>query len=287
MKGKKWIALLVFLAFVGFIGMSIYNSQRDDDTVTVRTAEVSEDSITEIIVTTGMIEPSQTQEVMGQGIVTEVPVSVGDTVEEGDTLVTYIDGTSFSANFSGTVTEVNVTEEEPDTNAQQGQAAIVVSDLSNLQVSIELSRSDASQVDVDQDVLLSYGDMEYEGTVSQKDPVATQQQTQFGSNTTLGATISFDENTDGLIAGFEIDVDIKVDESENTLVIPIESLNHDEENNPYVFVFDGTHINQVNIETGIQADSRIEVIDGLSAGDQVVLSPDQSLEDGMEVELED
>ena len=52
MKKKTWIGLIIFLAFAGFVGYSIYSSAQQDDTVTVRTAEVTEDSITETVVTT-------------------------------------------------------------------------------------------------------------------------------------------------------------------------------------------------------------------------------------------
>ncbi|PRY83529.1 efflux RND transporter periplasmic adaptor subunit [Alkalibacterium olivapovliticus] len=287
MRGKKWIGLVVFLLFVGFVGYSIYQSSQEDQTITVRTSEVEQGSITEVIVANGIIEPSETQEIAGQGVVTELTVSVGDEVEEGDTLVTYVDGTTFTANFDGTVTEVNVAEEEPDMNAQQGQASIVVSNLNDLQVGLQLSRSDASVIEVDQEVELTYADNLYEGTVTSIDPVATQEQTQLGSSTSLGATITFDSETDGLIAGFEIDADIIVDSVEEALVIPIEALNYDSDNNPYVYTVSNNEVFQVMIETGIQSDARIEVTDGLSEGDLIVLSPGEELEDGVEVELED
>lgn len=287
MRGKKWIGLVVFLLFVGFVGYSIYQSSQEDQTITVRTSEVEQGSITEVIVANGIIEPSETQEIAGQGVVTELTVSVGDEVEEGDTLVTYVDGTTFTANFDGTVTEVNVAEEEPDMNAQQGQASIVVSNLNDLQVGLQLSRSDASVIEVDQEVELTYADNLYEGTVTSIDPVATQEQTQLGSSTSLGATITFDSETDGLIAGFEIDADIIVDSVEEALVIPIEALNYDSDNNPYVYTVSNNEVSQVMIETGIQSDARIEVTDGLSEGDLIVLSPGEELEDGVEVELED
>lgn len=287
MRGKKWIGLVVFLLFVGFVGYSIYQSSQEDQTITVRTSEVEQGSITEVIVANGIIEPSETQEFAGQGVVTELTVSVGDEVEEGDTLVTYVDGTTFTANFDGTVTEVNVAEEEPDMNAQQGQASIVVSNLNDLQVGLQLSRSDASVIEVDQEVELTYADNLYEGTVTSIDPVATQEQTQLGSSTSLGATITFDSETDGLIAGFEIDADIIVDSVEEALVIPIEALNYDSDNNPYVYTVSNNEVSQVMIETGIQSDARIEVTDGLSEGDLIVLSPGEELEDGVEVELED
>lgn len=287
MRGKKWIGLVVFLLFVGFVGYSIYQSSQEDQTITVRTSEVEQGSITEVIVANGIIEPSETQEIAGQGVVTELTVSVGDEVEEGDTLVTYVDGTTFTANLDGTVTEVNVAEEEPDMNAQQGQASIVVSNLNDLQVGLQLSRPDASVIEVDQEVELTYADNLYEGTVTSIDPVATQEQTQLGSSTSLGATITFDSETDGLIAGFEIDADIIVDSVEEALVIPIEALNYDSDNNPYVYTVSNNEVSQVMIETGIQSDARIEVTDGLSEGDLIVLSPGEELEDGVEVELED
>lgn len=287
MRGKKWIGLAVFLLFVGFVGYSIYQSSQEDQTITVRTEEVELGAITEVVVTNGIIEPSEMQEIAGQGVVTELNVSLGDEVEEGDTLVTYIDGTTFTANFDGTVTEVNVAEEEPDANAQQGQASLVIANLTDLEVGLQLSRSDASVIEVDQEVELTYADTSYEGTVSSIDPVATQEQTQVGTSTSLGATVSFNSDTDGLIAGFEIDADIIVDSVEDALVIPIEALNYDADNNPYVFTVVDNVVNEVMVETGIQSDSRIEVTDGLSEGDQVVLSPGEELEDGVEVELED
>lgn len=287
MKGKKWIGIIVFLLFLGFVGFSIYNTTQEDDTVTVRTAEVEESDITEVVVTTGIIEPTQTQEIVGQGVVAELNVSVGDSVEEGDTLVSYVDGTSFTANFNGTVTEVNVTEEEADANAQQGQPSLVVSDLNNLQVDVQLSRSDAALVNVDQPVEMEYADTFYEGTVSSIDPVATSEQTQMGSSISLGATIAFDSDTDDLIAGFEIDVDIIVDSADNSLVIPIEALNYNQDNEPYVYIATDGQVSEVMIETGIQSDARIQVTDGLSEGDQVVLSPGEELEDGAEVEIDE
>lgn len=286
MRGKKWIGLVVFLAFVGFVGYSIYSSQQDDETVTVRTTEVMEESITETVVTTGIISPSETQEIAGQGLVTELNVATGDDVSEGDTLVTYMDGTSFEANFDGTVTQVNISEDEADTNAQQGRPSLVLSNLNDLEVSLQLSRSDASEIAVDQEVILTYNDDEYEGTLSEIDPVATEQQTQTGSSTRLGATVTFDSDTADLIAGFEIDVDIIVDSQDNTLVIPVEALNYDENNEPYVFIVENNVTERADIETGIQSDVNIEVVSGLSAGDYVVLSPGEDLEDGLEVELE-
>ncbi|MFO8069714.1 MAG: HlyD family efflux transporter periplasmic adaptor subunit [Alkalibacterium sp.] len=286
MRGKKWIGSILFLAFVGFVGYSIYSSQQEDDTITVRTAEVVEADITETVVTSGIIEPSETQEIMGQGLVNELTLAVGDTVKEGDTVLSYMDGTTFEANFDGTVTQVNVSEDEADTNAQQGRPSLVISNLNDLHVALQLSRSDASEVDVNQPVILTYNDTAYDGIVSEIDPVATQQQTQTGLTSRLGAEVTFDTDTTDLIAGFEIDVDIIVDSKDNALIIPVEALSYDENNEPFVFIIDDNVAERVAIETGIQTDADIEIVSGLSAGSQVALSPSADLEDGLEVELD-
>ncbi|GEK90453.1 efflux RND transporter periplasmic adaptor subunit [Alkalibacterium kapii] len=286
MKGKKWIGLVLFLAFVGFVAYSIYSSQQGEETVTVRTADVMKQDITETIVTTGIIEPSESQQIAGQGVVSELNVSVGDTVEEGDTLVTYVNGTSYEAEFNGTVTKVNIKEEAADTNAQQGRPSLVVENLNDLQVALQLSRSDASEVEVDQNVVLTYHDKEFEGTVSEIDPVATQQQTQTGVATLLGATVTFDSDTSDLIAGFEIDTDIIVDSKDDIMVIPVEALNYNEDNEPYVFTVNDGLAERKDIETGIQSEASIEVVSGVSEEDQVILSPSSNIEDGIEVELE-
>lgn len=287
MNWKKWLGAIVLIAVLGFIGFSIWNSSQDEQSPTVRTAEVVEDSVTEVVVSNGTIAPSETQEVLGQGIVSELNVAIGDTVEEEDTLLTYLDGTAYTANFNGTITEVNVSEEEPDNNAQQGQASIVLADLNNLEVMIQLSRSDANLVEIDQPVLLTYSNEEYQGTVSQINPVATQEQSQVGSTTSLGAVVTFDDQPEGLIAGFEIDADITVASADQALIVPIEALNYDENNQSYVYTVVDQTAQRVEIETGIQSNTTIEVTNGLSEGDQVILSPGDDVTQDTQVELED
>ncbi|WP_225743400.1 HlyD family efflux transporter periplasmic adaptor subunit [Marinilactibacillus sp. Marseille-P9653] len=287
MNWKKWLGAIVLIAVLGFIGFSIWNSSQDEQSLTVRTAEVGEDSVTEVVVSNGTIVPSETQEVLGQGIVSELNVAVGDTVEEDDTLLTYLDGTAYTANFDGTITEVNVSEEEPDNNVQQGQASIVLADLNNLEVMIQLSRSDANLVEVDQPVLLTYSNEEYQGTVSRIDPVAKQEQSQVGSTTSLGAVVTFDDQPEGLIAGFEIDADITVASADQSLIVPIEALNYDENNQPFVYTVVDQTAQRVEIETGIQSNTTIEVTNGLSEGDQVILSPGDDVTQDAQVELED
>lgn len=191
------------------------------------------------------------------------------------------------ANFSGTVTAVNASEGEPDLSAQTGTPALVLSDLNELEVSIQLTKTDAPLVEVDQAVELSSNDKIYSGTVTQVDPVATDTPGATGNTQLLNAVISFDENPEDLIAGFDIDAEITTNTSENALTIPIESLVYNNENEPFVYVVKNDVVQNTPVEIGLQSTAKVEILSGLTAGDTVVLSPSEDVTDGMTVTTQD
>jgi len=229
-----------------------------------------------------MVEPGETQEVFGQGTVSDLPVAVNDTVEEGDTLISF-SGVPIEANFSGTVTAVNATEGEPDTSTQTGTPAVVLADLSQLEVAIQLTKTDAPLVKADQTATLTSGDQTYSGKVSKVDPVATSTPGATGNTQLLNAVVSFDENPEDLIAGFDIDVEITTNTSENAMTIPIEALVYDNNNEPFVYTVENDVIKSKPVEIGIQSATKVEVLSGLSADEMVVLSPSEDVKNGITV----
>lgn len=286
MNWKKIIGIIVAVAAVALIGYTLIFANNKEEVLTVRTDTVTEETITETLSLTGMVEPSQIQEVFGQGNVSDLPIAVNDTVEEGDTLISF-EGIPIEANFSGTVTAVNASEGEPDLSAQTGTPALVLSDLNELEVSIQLTKTDAPLVEVDQAVELSSNDKTYSGTVTQVDPVATDTPGATGNTQLLNAVISFDENPGDLIAGFDIDAEITTNTSENALTIPIESLVYNNENEPFVYVVKNDVVQNTPVEIGLQSTAKVEILSGLTAGDTVVLSPSEDVTDGLTVTTQD
>ncbi|WP_277630883.1 efflux RND transporter periplasmic adaptor subunit [Atopococcus tabaci] len=283
MNWKKGIGIVAVLAVLGFVAYSIFGRETEPQAESVRTGEATEEAITETVLLSGLIEPQETQELMGQGIVSEVNAAVGEDVAEDDALVTYVDGTILRANMDGTVTEVNVSEDEPDMNAQSGQPSIVVADLDNLQVAVSVSKSDSELIEEDQSVELTYGEDVYDGTVSHIDPVATTEQTPTGTTTAQQAVINIDSEADNLVAGFDIDAEVIVASKDDAIVIPLEALMYNENNEPYVFTVENGTAKQTPIQTGIQSNTHIEVTEGVSAGTTVILSPNEAIEDGTAV----
>lgn len=301
MNWKKWLGLAAVVALVGFIIYSVTSSNQSGDEVPqVRTEAIQRSSISESVSTQGEIVPVNQQEVVGSGIVTEVNVAVGDQVSEGDVLADYMELGEITAQFDGTVTELNIDAEAPDTNAQMGNPSIVLESLDQLQVDLELSQGDVGQVSVDDPVSLDYQGQEFTGFIESIAPSARPSEDagnpmmsgESGGNT-LKTSVAFDEDQDldDLIAGFEIDLEIEVSESEDALLLPIEALNFDEDGQAFVFTVVDNQANKVMIETGLQSDLFIEVAEvtegDLSEGDAVILSPDENLQDGDEVEIED
>ncbi|MGE7367260.1 efflux RND transporter periplasmic adaptor subunit [Desemzia incerta] len=282
MNWKKIIGILVVFAAVAFIGYTVIFANNKEEVLSVRTGKVTEETINETLNLTGMVEPGETQEVYGQGTVSDLPVAVNDTVEEGDTLISF-SGVPIEANFSGTVTAVNATEGEPDTSTQTGTPAVVLADLSQLEVAIQLTKTDAPLVKADQTATLTSGDQTYSGKVSKVDPVATSTPGATGNTQLLNAVVSFDENPEDLIAGFDIDVEITTNTSENAMTIPIEALVYDNNNEPFVYTVENDVIKSKPVEIGIQSATKVEILSGLAADETVVLSPSEDVKNGITV----
>lgn len=283
MNWKKIIGWLIALAALGFIGFSVFGPKEKAKAPTVETTTVKEENIVETLSTTGTLQPNATQNGFGTGLVSEVNFAVGDKVAKDDVIVRYLDGTTITATIDGTITALNVKKDQVDLNTQTGQPSVTIDDLGNLKVAILLSKSDANLVKVDQPVTLTSGNTTYTGKVSALDPVATTTTGATGATTALGGTITFDTPPTGLFAGFEIDADITTNIAENALTMPIETLVYNKENKPYVYIVKNDKAKKVEIETGIQSDTKVQIIKGLEKGQKVIISPADSLKNGTAV----
>ena len=288
---KRTVGIIIgIIALVALI-FFVWPRETQNESIEVETTQVAEQDFQDIISLVGLIEPVETEVFMGQGPVTEVNVALNDEVAEDDVLASYLEGTQFIAPFNGTVVELNIAEGDVDANAQQNQPSLVLSNLNNLEVVVELSKTEANRVTVDQKVEMTYLDTTYTGTVTQVDAVASTNAAgssfQMGQSApTLNATITFnDENVEELIPGFDIDVDIITETTTDSLAIPIESVLYNDDGNPFVFIVEDGVAHTREIETGIQEGVTIEVTSGLELDEEVIRLPEETMEDGTEVSV--
>lgn len=98
--------------------------------------------------------------------------------------------------------------------------------------------------------------------------------------------IEMDTIAEGLRPGYDLEVRIIIKSSNDTLIIPENSV-FSMENKDYVFVDKGGVAKLREIETGIQSGRDMEVLLGLGEGELVIQSPDGELEDGMKIQVRD
>ncbi|MDD4834606.1 MAG: efflux RND transporter periplasmic adaptor subunit, partial [Lutispora sp.] len=72
-------------------------------------------------------------------------------------------------------------------------------------------------------------------------------------------------------------------ESQNTLLINEKAV-FEHEGKSYVFVNKDGTAKMTQIEKGLESEEQIEVIKGLQEGEEVILSPDESIEEGNKIQ---
>ncbi|MEJ6949537.1 efflux RND transporter periplasmic adaptor subunit [Natronospora cellulosivora (SeqCode)] len=93
------------------------------------------------------------------------------------------------------------------------------------------------------------------------------------------------ENPEGIVrGGMFVDIYINTDTRKNTLIVPIDAV-LDLENNPHVYIIKNNIAERVFVETGVLNYKEVEILEGLSPEDAVVIRGQRFLSDGDMVEV--
>lgn len=203
------------------------------------------------------------------------------------TLDTYdFDKVNITSPVDGTVTRVNITVGSNANDTSDNKPMFVIEDLENLRLKVKVSEYDISKIKEGQKVTISaevLGKETASGIVSKIAPSGEKKDG--SSEMVIPVEIDIDNANQKLIAGVTAKAKILINERENALTVPVDSiLENVDEDASYVFVINNNKIKKVKVVTGIEGNFNIEVSsDDIKAGDQVVLSPTYDLVDGMEV----
>jgi HlyD family secretion protein len=176
-----------------------------------------------------------------------------------------------TAPFDGTVTQVNVvTAVSSSSGGSSASTAIQVTDLGNLQVSVNMAEVDVSKIKLGQDVALTLdalSGVNLSGKVSQIAYVAT---------TTSGVVnypviISLPNATEsGVKVGMTANVAITVDQRQGVLLVPNRAIKTQGQKK-VVQVQSGTSVTTRVVTVGLANDNQTEILTGLNEGDGVVI----------------
>jgi HlyD family secretion protein len=182
--------------------------------------------------------------------------------------------------LSGTVTQVNV---EKGSTVNVDAALLQVADFTQLVVDANISEYDAPSVSLGQSVSMTSDGIPgvvYTGTITKISNTATTQSAISGTETVVPIQISVD-NVDGNIKpGFGLDLEILVADKPDALNISLSAVKTNRaDGTRYVFKVEEGILKLVPVTLGVQTDMEVEILSGLSEGDQVIASPTDDMAD--------
>lgn len=93
------------------------------------------------------------------------------------------------------------------------------------------------------------------------------------------------EHGDALATGSMVKLYVTSDKAEGVLTVPVDAVYYDN-GNPYVYTFGDGVVHRTPVETGISDSSRMEILSGVSASDQVITTWSPELYEGAPAVLE-
>lgn len=251
-----------------------------------------------------------------QANVSQMGASLKEAIEQ-------LNKTTIYSPMTGTITKLNVElgERVLGSGFSQGTDIMTVSDLDNIEASVDVDENDVVLVSLGDTALIkvdAFGDKIFKGTVTEignsaiSEGIGTQEQ-----------VVNFDVkikliNPDPLLRpGMSCNADVQTETRHNVMTVPIQSvtarnkseikMEDSEELNTVkeekksitngnklqeiVFVIKNNKAKQVNVETGISDDNYIEVKSGLDVGQPVVSGSykaiSRELADGSNVRVEE
>jgi len=202
-----------------------------------------------------------------------------------------LENTYIRAPFDGTVLAKNADVGEivaPFASSASSKGSVVtLADMGSLEVEADVSEANIYKVSVGQRceiILDAYPEIRYPGAVKKIVPTADR------ARATVLTKVSFEQKDDRVLPEmsarvnfFTDDTDKSVTTTATTLVVPREAVTR-RDDRTIVFRVDGSTTTLVEVSTGRELGSEIEILTGLSSGDEVVLSPPGKLVTGQKVQ---
>ena len=181
------------------------------------------------------------------------------------------------AEFNGVVTDVKAVN---GGTVEENGELLTVESTENVCVKVSLNKSDLEKVKEGQKAAITIVGKPYEGTVTRISRSATKNEK---GAALVTAEIHIDNPDQDLYLGVDGKVTIQGNKAENVVTVPIEAVNIGKDGSFVYIVDENGMIEKRIITTGLSSAEATEVKEGLDGTEQVVLSVDAGIEEGMQV----
>lgn len=157
----------------------------------------------------------------------------------------------------------------------------VIQSITKVDAVVSLTKFDLEQVKEGQQATITSLGKEYTGTVTKIAGMAVDKTTASGTSTVVSAYVSLSNPDQDITLGLEADVSIKTGQVNDVITIPTSAVNTDVDGTFCFVVKDGFAV-RTPITVGLSNTTDVEVTEGLTEGQEVIMSS-QSITDGMMV----
>lgn len=193
---------------------------------------------------------------------------------------------STKAPMSGVVTLRNL---ESGNMTVPGSPIFQIMDMTELEVMANVREFDIRDMVIGQKVMFAGDaiskDDDVTGELSYIAPVASAQMINGRQTTGIQIKMSITEGVEMLKPGYSAECEIMTESVEGVVVGNFNMFREDRDGNRVAFVVEEGVLSERVIETGISSDFEMEILEGLTEGEVVVLNPSLSLKDGMKVDI--
>ncbi|MCI6663951.1 MAG: efflux RND transporter periplasmic adaptor subunit [Spirochaetia bacterium] len=292
-RSVKFVALVFALAFVFFScskdeGTAVVPVESQETVFAVNTYVAAAENLDEYLEFGGDVVAASSVDVMPDtsGKIANIRVRVGDYVEKNQILA-YVDpsrpgmtyeSSPIRAPVAGTVTAFPVSV---GSMVAPSVSIAKISNTKNLEINISVAERFVSRIAVGQPALLtfdSYPGEVFTAKVAEVNPVLDT------TSRSMGVKLVLDPPDNRIKIGMYCRVKLITESKAGVVAIPREAIVN-RSGQESVFVVNGNTVENCPISVGITVDNMVEVVSGLTAGNEVVVSGQTLLDSGSKVNV--
>lgn len=269
------LLILLLLAAAGFYG---YSMLKQEYTVTYDSYTATTGSISNALSFSGNLSlvDNMTHTASSKGTVRTVYVAAGDQVKEGDKLVRLSNGETIEAEFDGRVNAVSVEEGDSVT---MGANLVQVADFENMQVMLRIDEYDIADVSVGQrcTVTATATEKTFESEIASINYISAS-----AGSVAYYSAVAYVTVDEGIYPGMQVTISIPQQEATDVVILKADAISFDATNQAFVWMKnDAGELEQIFIETGVSNGNYVEIVSGLSDGDEVFVEVEEETASAM------
>jgi RND family efflux transporter MFP subunit len=188
----------------------------------------------------------------------------------------YTAKTGIVADFDGIVMDCSAI---PGAAVTNGIQLLTLANSQDVLVVFSATKADLEKLALEQKVDLTIKNQTYQGTVSKINRMATLNSS---GTAMVDVEVAIQNPDDQIILGLDAKLVVHTRKSENALLVPIEAVNGDKDGD-FLYVAENGVVVRKPVVCGISSDTEIEITEGITDQDQVILTSSGDIQEGMTV----